>query len=209
MAANSVVVGAIRTDASSPSETAYTSRADGERGAVFGSVIMKKRNTSTSGEVTSTHHRWKPEIGPRCHRAVIVCPASASNPIAAANEAQNPTATRSSFSRPRMAKPPATMIASANASQTEVGPHQKSSGAARLRPSARKQTTRPMFDGLKMCSPRHRMTCFESSEIAAVPTKIHQPRRLHQSPCPVPGTRRTNATPLPVSIALAGQRTTR
>ncbi len=65
-----------------------------------------------------------------------------------------------------------------------------------------------MLDGLKMCSPRQRITCFESSETAAVPTKIHQPRRLHQSPWTVPGTRRTNATPLPVSVALAGQRMT-
>ena len=40
-----------------------------------------------------------------------------------------------------------------------------------------------MFDGLKTCSPRHLITYFESSETAAVPTKIHQPRRLHQSPC--------------------------
>ena len=61
-----------------------------------------------------------------------------------------------------------------------------------------------MFDGLKTCSPRHLITYFESSETAAVPTKIHQPRRLHQSPCCVPGTRRTKATPLPVSSALAG-----
>ena len=103
----------------------------GERGAVFGSVIMKKRNTSTSGEVTSTHHSWKPEIGPRCQRAVIVWPARASTPIAAANVTQKPSATRSSFSRRRMANPPATMIASASASQTDIGPHQKSSGAAR------------------------------------------------------------------------------
>ncbi len=66
-----------------------------------------------------------------------------------------------------------------------------------------------MFDGLKTCVPRHRMTYFESNAIAAVPTKIHQPRKLHQSPCAVPGTRRTNATPLPVSIALAGHMITR
>ena len=38
----------------------------------------------------------------------------------------------------------------------------------------------------------------------AVATKIHQPRVLHQSPCRVPGTRRMNATPLPVRSALAG-----
>jgi len=62
------------------------------------------------------------------------------------------------------------MTASASASQADIGPHQKSSGAARARPSRRKQRTRPMFDGLKMCSPRQRITCFESRETAAVPT---------------------------------------
>ena len=41
------------------------------------------------------------------------------------------------------------------------------------------------------------------------PAKIHQPRRLHQSPCSVPGTRRTKATPLPVRSALAGHMITR
>ena len=177
-------------------------RARGERGAVFGSVIMKKRKTSTSGEVISTHQRWNPVIGPRCQRAVIACPPSARTPMPAAKEAQNPSATR------RIAKPPLTMTASASASHADMGPHQKSSGAARVRPSARKQMTSPMLDGLKTCSPRQRMTYLERSEMAAVPTKIHQPRRLHQSPCAVPGTRRTKATPLPVSIALAGQRMT-
>ena len=48
------------------------------------------------------------------------------------------------------------------------------------------------------------ITYFESSETAAVPAKIGQPCVLHQSPCSVPGTRSTNATPFPVNIALAG-----
>ena len=42
-----------------------------------------------------------------------------------------------------------------------------------------------------------------------MPAKIHQPFMLHQSPCSVPGTRRTNATPLPVRSALAGHMITR
>ena len=170
---------------------------------------MKKRKTSTSGEVISTNQRCRPEIGPSVQRAVIVCPASASTPIPAPNAAQKPIATRSSFSRQRIAKPPLTMTTSARTSHADIGPHQKSSGAARFRPSARKKTTRPMFDGLKRCSPRHRITCFESSETAEVATKIHHPLRLHQSPWAVPGTRRMKATPLPVSIALAGHRITR
>ncbi len=61
-----------------------------------------------------------------------------------------------------------------------------------------------MFDGLKMWLPRHLMTYLESSATADVPAKIHQPFMLHQSPCRVPGTRRMNATPLPVRSALAG-----
>ena len=81
-----------------------------------------------------------------------------------------------------MAKPPIEITTSAPTSQPDIGPHQKSSGSARVRPRARKQTTSPMFDGLKTCSPRHVITCFESSETAAVATKIHQPRTLHQSP---------------------------
>ena len=96
------------------------------------------------------------------------------------------------------------MIASASAIHQDIGPHQKSSGSARVRPRIRKQRTRPMFDGLKTWLPRHLITYFESSETAAVPAKIHQPRMLHQSPCWVPGTRRMNATPLPVRSALAG-----
>jgi hypothetical protein len=32
---------------------------------------MKKRKTSTSGDVTSTAQKWKPVTGPRCQRAVI------------------------------------------------------------------------------------------------------------------------------------------
>ncbi len=143
-------------------------------------------------------------IGPRCQRATIECPVAASTAIPAANESQKLTAIQSSLSRERMKRPPLTITRNANRSQSETGPHQKSSGSARLRPSSRKQSTRPMFDGLKTWLPFHLITYFESSDTAAVAMKIHQPRRLHQSPCRVPGTRRMNATPFPVSIALAG-----
>ncbi len=127
----------------------------------------------------------------------------------AANDSQKQIAIQSSFSRERIRNPPARITASASTSHVDIGPHQKSSGSARPRPRIRKQRTSPMFDGLKMCAPRHWMTCFESSETPAVPTKIHQPRRLHQSPWCVPGTRRMKATPFPVRSALAGQRMTR
>ena len=101
------------------------------------------------------------------------------------------------------------MIASASAIHADIGPHQKSSGSARLEPSTRKQRTSPMFDGLKTWRPPIRRTCLERIETAAVAAKIHQPRVLHQSPCRVPGTRRMNATPFPVRSALAGHMITR
>jgi hypothetical protein len=86
-----------------------------------------------------------------------------------AKTSQKPIATRSRWSRRRIAKPPATIRVSASASQTDIGPHQKSRGSARAEPSARKHTTSPKFDGLKTCRPRNRITYFDSSEIAAVP----------------------------------------
>ena len=66
-----------------------------------------------------------------------------------------------------------------------------------------------MFDGLNTWWPRTRMTYFERSATAEVPAKIHQPCMLHQSPCSVPGTRSTKATPFPVRSALAGHMSTR
>ena len=96
---------------------------------------MKNRKTSTSGELIRIHHRFQPVIGPRCQRAVIWWPASASTPIPTANDAQNPSATRRRCRRRRIVNPPVTMIASASAIHHDIGPHQKSSGSARPRPS--------------------------------------------------------------------------
>ena len=103
-----------------------------------------------------------------------------------------------------MISPPPTITTSATTIHASIGPHQKSSGSARSGPRIRKQRTSPKFDGLKMCRPCSRITCLERSDTAAVAAKIHQPFRLHQSPCCVPGTRRTKATPFPVISALAG-----
>ena len=180
--AHSVRSGAISSAASSPTLTAKTIRSRCARGVVFGSVSMKKRKTSTSGEVRSDHQKYGPVIGPRCQRAVIVCPVAASTAIPAANASQKPSAIQSNFSRDRMRRPPLTITTNASRSHGETGPHQKSSGSTRVRPSTRKQRTSPMLDGLKTCEPRRVITYFESSDTAAVPMKIHQPRRLHQSP---------------------------
>ena len=167
-AANSEVNGAIRSVASSPTPIAYARRPAALEGIVRGSVIMKKRKTRTSGDVTSVHQSSKPTIGPTCHAAVMTCPLAASTPIPAAKASQNPTAIPVRCSRPRIAKPPATMIASASTSAGETGPHQKARGSARSGPSRRKQGTRPKFEGLKMWRPRNWIRYFESNAIAEV-----------------------------------------
>ena len=127
----------------------------------------------------------------------------------AAKASQKPTAIPTRWSRRRMRKPPTTISTSATTSAGDNGPHHSASGSARSAPRSRKQSTRPKFDGLKMCRPRTRIRYFESSATADVPAKIHHPFVLHQSPCSVPGTRRTNATPFPVRSALAGHISTR
>ena len=101
------------------------------------------------------------------------------------------------------------MMTSAATMPGDTGPHQRSCGSAYFEPRIRKHTTSPRFDGLNRCRSPTRITYFERSEIAATAAKIGAPRRLHQSPCSVPGTRRMKATPLPVSSALAGHMITR
>ena len=165
---------------------------------------MKKRKTRISGEKARIRQKFQSETGPRCQRAVMSWPLAASTAIEAANVTQKVIAIESRCSRRRIANPPATMIASASASQKPIGPHQNASGSACSGPRSRKQTTRPMLDGLKTWRPPTWIRCFERRAKAAVPAKIHQPCMLHQSPCSVPGTRRMKATPLPVSSALAG-----
>ena len=126
----------------------------------------------------------------------------------AAKVSQKPTAIWVRWSRPRIAKPPVTMIASASTSAGDSGPHQNASGSARSGPSSRKIGTRPKFDGLKMWRPRNVMRYFESSADGGGRGEDPRASMLHQSPCSVPGTRRMNATPFPVRSALAGHMST-
>src|SRR5437773_2158613 len=62
-----------------------------------------------------------------------------------------------------------------------------------------------MFDGLKTWLPRYLMTYLESSDSPATTANTYQPYVLQGWPGGVPTTRRIRATPLPVSMALAGQ----
>jgi hypothetical protein len=61
-----------------------------------------------------------------------------------------------------------------------------------------------MFDGLKTCEPWYLMTYFVRSDMAATPAKMASEDVPHGSSGRVPTTRRIRATPLPVSMALAG-----
>src|SRR5438270_1852513 len=85
-----------------------------------------------------------------------------------------------------------------------IGIHQRSWGSVSCGPRITNASTRPRFDGLKMCRPRHLMRYFEAMETTTTPTKTHHPRVLHHWPWNVPGTRRMNAVLLPVSSPLAG-----
>ena len=106
LVANSVVCGAIRSVARSPTHTEYTTRATRPFGIVIGSVIMKKRKIRISGDVTSSHQNDQPVIGPRCHRAVIEWPLAASTPIPTANASQKPPAMTKRRSRDRIDQAP-------------------------------------------------------------------------------------------------------
>src|SRR4029450_4565712 len=69
--ANSLVRGAISSTDRRPMEAPNARRAGCDPGVVFGSVIMKNRNTRISGDSTRTRQSSNPVIGPRCQRAVI------------------------------------------------------------------------------------------------------------------------------------------
>ena len=181
-------------------------------GIVFGSVIMKKRKTRISGEVTSTHQKYaardRAEVPARRH---LVPARRRARRCRRRTRARSQTAIPSRCRRARIARPPATMSASASASQTDIGPHQNVERVGAVGAEERgSRATSPKFDGLKTCRPRNADHVLrEQRRRRRSPAKIHQPCRLHQSPCSVPGTRRMKATPLPVSRALAGHMITR
>ena len=148
--ANSVVQGAIRTDARKPTETAYTRRPRALAGIVLGSVIMKNRKTRISGRGDEQPPEVRPPIGPRCQRAVIAWPDAARTPTPAAKVSQNAAGDPQQL-QPRQDDQPADddQRQREHEPRTDIGPHQKSSGSARSGRAARSTATRPKFDGLK------------------------------------------------------------
>ena len=206
---NSVDIGAIRSTASSATRRRRRGARGARDGVVFGSVIMKKRKIITSGERTSTRQKSKPVIGPRCQRAVISWPLAAITAIPAAKVIQKMIAITSRCTRDEDHE---RADEDDRERERHPGRHRPPPEVERIRASRaedRKQSDEPEVRRVEEVAPRNRITCFDRSATAAVAAKIHQPCRLHQSPCCVPGTRRTKATPLPVSSALAGHMITR
>ena len=88
MAPNSCAWGASRRVLATPTSSANTIRPTRPVGTVFGSVIMKKRKIMTSGEVTITRQKSKPQTGENAQRAVMQWPDPASSPTPIASTAQ-------------------------------------------------------------------------------------------------------------------------
>src|SRR5436305_2233811 len=136
---------------------------------------MKNRKIRTSGDVTMTRQKSLPQTGENAQVAVMQWPDAASRPTPAASVSQNDAARARSRSRRVMSSPPTRITAYAAIIQGFSGAHQKSSGSTRDVPRTTNVTTSPMFDGLKTCEPRYRMTYFESSERPATAAYSHQP----------------------------------
>ena len=114
---NSVVCGAISSVLTKATDAAKASRATRPAGTVFGSVIMKKRKISTSGDVTITHQNREPHTGANDQRAVMQCPEAATTPMPAASVIQNAADISSRCRRRVMSTPPTMMIRYASAIQ--------------------------------------------------------------------------------------------
>ena len=82
MVPNSLVCGAIRSVLATATSRPNTTRPTRPAGTVFGSVIMKNRKISTSGEMTITRQKSNPHTGANAQRAVMQCPDAASSPSA-------------------------------------------------------------------------------------------------------------------------------
>ncbi len=132
-------------------------------------------------------------------------PLAARTAVATANTPQNVAASPRRRSRRVMSTPPTMITAYAASIGGFSGAHQKSSGSMRLGPRSTNATTRPMLDGLKTCVPPYLITYLVRSDSPAMAAKRYQASKLHGSSARVPTARRISATPLPVSIALAGQ----
>ena len=82
MVPNSLVWGAIRSVLASATTRPNTTRPTRPAGTVLGSVIMKNRKISTSGDVTMTRQKSNPQTGANAQFVVMQCPEAARIPVA-------------------------------------------------------------------------------------------------------------------------------
>ena len=108
---NSLVCGAIRSVLATPTRRPNTTRPTRPAGTVLGSVIMKNRKMSTSGEVTITRQKSEPQTGANAQFAVMQWPEPARMPTPAARATQNVAARARRCSRRVISSPPATITA--------------------------------------------------------------------------------------------------
>ena len=106
MVPNSSVCGAMSRVLATATSRPNTTRPTRPAGTVFGSVIMKNRKISTSGEVTITRQKSNPHTGANAQRAVMQCPDAARTPTPAARATQN-VAAMASRRRRRVIEQPA------------------------------------------------------------------------------------------------------
>ena len=111
MVPNSLVCGAIRSVLASATRRPNTTRPTRPAGTVLGSVIMKNRKISTSGEVTITRQKSNPQTGAKAQFAVMQCPEPARIPTPTANATQNVAARARRCNRLVISSPPAMMTA--------------------------------------------------------------------------------------------------
>ncbi len=78
---------------------------------VFGSVIMKKRKISTSGEVTMTRQKSAPQTGAKAQFAVMQWPEAARMATPIASATQKVPARASSCNRLVISSPPVMITA--------------------------------------------------------------------------------------------------
>ena len=202
---HSVVWGAISSTLPIPTEMAKAILATRPAGMVLGSVSMKNRKIRTSGEITIIRQKSLPQTGPNAQSVVMQCPDPAR--IAGADGQRQPVrgGHRQQVQAARH-EHPAT-------DDQQIGERQPAVERApievqRLDPlerrARRKATTRPTFDGLKTWEPRYWMTYLVSRARPATMANTYQSLVPQGSPAVVSVVRRISATPLPVSIALAG-----
>ena len=106
---NSLVWGAIRSVLTTATRRPNTTRPTRPAGTVLGSVIMKNRKIITSGEVTMTRQKSKPQTGANAQFAVMQCPEPARSPMPTDSATQNVAARARRCNRLVISSPPPMM----------------------------------------------------------------------------------------------------